>query len=237
MEGCSFLMSSRVANQISGAWEALHPLHDFPNWRTFFEGYISSREVVSDLSEDIDSLFNMAFRNRARLLSLHDYTVDIEDMKNIAQPFNSFQWQLEAGTKIDRLWNGVENAIASSFGMNVLQPSDQGSSLMGEVAHQPQAMDEVLPYFYLSAGSLLLILALMSLFARRDHEQSQWLSMWVNVVVGFAFLLPVSSISVNSGSIEAFYSSRWTVVLVVVGYFTGKLRESRSKRRNDKNGC
>jgi len=223
-------MLSRVTNQLSGAWAALHPLHNFPDWRTFFEGYISSRDVTSDLSDDIDFLFDMAFRNRTRLLSLHNYTVDIEDVKNIAQPFNSFHWQLEAGTHINQLWNGVENAIALLFGMNGPQPLDPISLSNGRVIYKQQAMDEILHYFSLSAGSLLLVLALLSLFARRGHEQNQWLSMWANIFIGFAFILPISSLWVNGGSIDGLYSSHWTLVLVVVGYFAGKSRLESGRR-------
>ncbi|KEF63305.1 uncharacterized protein A1O9_01282 [Exophiala aquamarina CBS 119918] len=233
MEDCSFLILSRVINQISGAWQALHPLHDFSDLRTFFEGYISSREVASDLLDDIDSLFNIAFRNRTRLLNLYNYTEQIEEIKHIAQPFNSFQWQLEAGTRIDRLWNEAENAIASVFGVNGLQPLDHRSS----AAYQRPATDELCSYFYLSAGSLLLILALMSLVSKKDHEQSRWLSIWANIVIGLAFLLPVSSIWVNSGTVEAFYSTRWTVVLVVFGYFTVALSHDLARRTQDRQNC
>jgi hypothetical protein len=224
-EGSRFLMLSRVTSRISSAWGNLHPLHDYPDWTTFFEGYLSPLEVVSDISEDIDTLFNMTFNPRTSLLSGHNYTQEFEGIKNIAQPFNSSQWQNDASERINQLWSGVDRAIYSAFGMDVLEPPDHGPSSTEEVAYQLDGMDAVFLCFYIAAISVLLILALMSFLPRSDHNQIPWLAIWIKIVVGIAFLVPISSNWVRSGSKEFLYSP-WTPAVVLFGYFTGELHES-----------
>lgn len=224
VESSRFLMLSRAIGQISSIWGNLYPLYDYPDWPTFFEGYLSPLEVVSDISEDMDSLFNMTFRTRTSLLSWHNYAEEFEGIKNIAQPFNSPRWQDEASERINQLWSAVDRAIHSVLGMDLLEPSEHRPSSTEEVAYRHHAMDAASSYYYIAAMSLLLILALMSFLARRDRSQIPWLSVWIKIVVGIAFLVPISSNWVGSESREAFYRP-WTPALVLCGYFTGELHE------------
>lgn len=227
VEGSSLLALSSTVNRISRAWVELHPLHDYPDWKTFFGGYLSPREVISDLSEDMGTLFETTFRNSTRLLNWYDYDQDIEEIKNIAHPFDSSQWQVEASDTINRLWIGTQRAILASFGIDglAMPESDDAVPSIGEAAYQEHAMDAAFWSFYIAAGSLLLILALMSTptVGKQIHKHKVWSSMVIKLTVGMAILIPISPTWDQSERRDLLFFSPWTIAIVMFGYFTGEL--------------
>ena len=217
-------MLLKTVTQISRAWENLHPLHDYPDWKTFFAGYLTEREVVSDIRQDMDTIFGATFRNATSFFKWYDYNLNIDEVKDIASPFNSPTWQAEAAGKINQFWIGIERTIFSRFGIDECAISDCTSPSFGKNVDQQHGMDAIHRLFYISAGSLLLILALMSTpsIANNIHKQKTWLSIAIKSTVAISILIPISSNWVHGESSNARFFDPWTMAVVTFGYFTGE---------------
>ncbi|KAK5058878.1 hypothetical protein LTR84_011142 [Exophiala bonariae] len=222
LEGSSMSILMRTVSQISRAWGELHPLHDYPDWKTFFAGYLTEREIVSDVKEDMDTLFEMTFRNGTSLLNWYDHSLDAQNFRNIAYPFKSPRWQAEAAKKINELWVGVDRTIFARFGIDECAVLDCTSLEFGKEANQQHGREAAFRLLYIAAGSLLVILALMSTptMGEKVHRQKIWLSTAIKMTVGISFLVPFGSNWIHSASGNGLSFSPWTLMIVTFGYFT-----------------
>ncbi|EXJ77847.1 hypothetical protein A1O3_09006 [Capronia epimyces CBS 606.96] len=226
VEGSSFLVLSGVIGHITDAWGNLYPLSSHPDWNSFFSGYQSANEVVSDILMDMDTLLALTFKDSEALalINLYNYTTDIVTVETIAAPFNSTQWQDEASNAINQLWSGVEVAIYHSFGIEGHDPHDHEPSSIEQAASAQNVMDTVFLYFYFSAGSLLLVLAIMYAFSKKSqsHSREAWASIAARMVVGAGVMLPVMARWIDTDASYSFYLSPWTIAVVMLSYLTGE---------------
>lgn len=230
VEGSTFLMLSGVLGSITEAWGALYPLSIDDDWETFFARFSSSEEVVASISSDVTILLNITFKDPAALVHLYDYTKPIAILKNITAPYNSSEWQDLAGGAIDQLWGGVEVAIYYTFGIEGHDPHDHSPSAIEQAASAQNVMHTVFLYFYFSAGSLLFVLAIMCIFAKKDLSKEMWMSVAVKVFVGVGVTLPVLAYWVGGQASVSFFLSAWTIAVVMLGYFIGKICPSTAAR-------
>jgi hypothetical protein len=166
----------------------------------------------------LHALLGVTFKDRARLTNGYDYTLDLESIKRIAEPFNFPAWQEQASAIINRTWSEVERAIYSRFGIGEIELHDhrRDGSATGQTTPSQNSIREAFWYCFLAAGLLLFILALMSVTITKRRTESMWFSVGVKIVIAISFFIPVSSSWVNSSITKAFYSSSCAYVDQVV---------------------
>lgn len=231
VEGSSFLILSGVIGHITEAWGRRYPLAAYLDWGSFFEGYSNPGEVILNISTDLDALLDLTFKDRATVAKLYNYTRDIGAIENISTPFNSTEWQNEAGEAISQLWSRVEVAIYHSFGIEGHDPHDHEPSSIEQAASAQNMMNTVFLYFFFSAGSLLLILAVMFFFAKHKHSKASLVSIGSRMAIGVGVMLLVLAKWIDIDESNDFYLSPWKIGVVMLAYFLGKCRSRLMRER------
>ncbi|KAI1622824.1 hypothetical protein EDD37DRAFT_444194 [Exophiala viscosa] len=217
-DGASFLMLSRSMYRMTRTWVARWPLYKYHNWGDFFGTFSSPQDVVYLLKADMDVLWEVMLKDPIRLLSLYNYTRAIDSIETIEAPFNSTKWQNQAAATISELWNGVELAIFHEYGVEPHIPIGQSWTIKEQAESIEGVLGSVYLYFCFAAGSLLLVLAVMGFFAKREISRSMWLSIGIKVLMGTVVMLPViASWSMDIDGIASF--APWSVAIVTLGYF------------------
>ena len=166
-----------------------------------------------------------AWNTQSQLAQFYDYHNNLTALRNVTiTPYNSTQWRDEAYPIIDDLAYGVFNAIFLQFGIDgpeshdhhVHQTLDQKSSALVNV------FSTVFIYFYIAAGSFLIVLATLYWFGKTQKSRGEWLSILLRSVVGVGIALLCLFNSSDGHASQAFTFSTWQIGVVVIAYFVGK---------------
>lgn len=185
-------------------------------------------DVLVTYINDQIVLFNENFKN-SNISATYDYTADLAALKNISAPYNSTDWIDEASIIENKIFYGVYDFLYSQF--NIEAPPSKTTEDPGTTNQLTEAIakgDEasalfnifntVFYYFYISAGALLIILAVMYWFGKNHKSRGEYLSIAMRTVAGCAVM--VGLIAGTNLTIAAdFDFSSWLIPVVTLSYF------------------
>lgn len=123
---------------------------------------------------------------------------------------------------VDDIWYGIQNAIFSNFGINGAEAPAGHTETQVELANgYYNTVDTALAYFYISAGSFLIILAVMYWFGKTHKSRGEYVSIAVRVVAGIGIMLTLIANYTSWQSSGYFVISPWLIPVVMLGYFVG----------------
>ena len=214
-------MLSRSLYRLTRAWIARWPLARFDTWGQFFGSISSPVELLDLLKADMNEMWVVLVQNPTRLSSYYDYTQAISSIDRIKAPFNTTDWQDEAAAILSDLWDGVELAIFHEFGVEPHIPTGQSWTIKEQAESMEGVLGTVYFYFCIAAGSLLIVLAIMGFFAKKDRTRAMWVSIGIKASVGIGVMFPImASLMMDLGGMFSF--APWGVAIVTLGYFAGK---------------
>jgi len=208
------------------AWMDDYPLYSFATWDEFFRSFSTTSAVVSTLTARVDRLWTRMYRDPLVALRLFNYTETVTSLEHIPAPFNSSKWQHQAVETIGDLWTDVEVAIYHGFGIEPNLPFGQLPSEYNEASAVEDVVGTAFLYFYFAAGSLLMVLAIMCFFAKKQSLQAMWLRISIKVAIGICVILPVITLWLSTPASWTFFQSPWTIATTMLGYFLGKSENS-----------
>lgn len=183
----------------------------------------STQGLVQHLEDGIKAIDG--WNKQSQLARFYDYHRNLTSLSNITvTPYNSTEWQAEAYPILTDLLYGVFNAIFQQFGVEGPESHDHDAneSLDDKTNALVNVFGTVFIYFYIAAGSLLVVLAILYWFGKTNKTLGEWLSIILRTVVGIGLaLLCLFSFSDSAASQHLLFSS-WPVGIVVICYFVGK---------------
>lgn len=183
VEGSTALILWNIIVHSDNNWWARYPA--FP-WSDFPKLYTSAADVVSYTNGTITD-FARSFKAGA-LEKAVPYAENLTQILDLKPKFGSDDWNEEAGEIISDLWIQVENFIFENFGIEVPEKDEQGvDSATAELAQNDQLFNvfgTVFTYFYIAAGSFLVVLAVMYWFGKTRKSRGEWASVGVRVFAG-----------------------------------------------------
>jgi hypothetical protein len=187
-------------------------------WTSYYEvyygSYDSDEEVIGSIKQAIEELGkNFKADNLAQL---YDYNQNLTSIAKL--DFKSPDWANQT-----RLWIGIENAIFSNFDIHGASPhNNKAESEADEDQAAYDAVSTALIYFYSSAGSFLVILAVMYWLGKTHKLPGEYVSILVRVVAGIGIALTLVALNYDYGqSTDNFVLSPWLIPVVMLGYFVG----------------
>ncbi|KAK5207384.1 hypothetical protein LTR41_006953 [Exophiala xenobiotica] len=218
LDGSSFLIMSGTLSKMTVAWLQDYPLYHWGTWDEFFRSCSSTSAVVSTLADRVDSLWARMYRDPVVALRLFNYTEAVSSIEDIPAPFNSSEWRQQAIGTIADLWINVEVAIFKGFGLEPHWPFGRLPSEYSEASMIEDVAVTSFTYFYFAAGSLLIILAIMCFFAKKQSLQAMWLRISIKVAIGICVMLPVMTLWLSTTEAWTFFQSPWTIAPTMLGY-------------------
>ena len=189
-------------------------------------GFKNVDVLVAYINDQI-VIFNDNFKN-SNISATYDYSADLAALKNISAPYNSTDWIDEAWVIEYKIFYGVYDFLYSQF--NVEAPPSKttentGTNNLSEATAKGNEADAlfnifntVFYYFYISAGALLVILAVMYWFGKNHKSRGEYLSIGMRTVAGCAIM--VGLIAGTNLTIAAdFDFSSWLIPVVTLSYF------------------
>jgi hypothetical protein len=165
------------------------------------------------------------WNKQSQLAQFYNYNYNLTSLRNITiTPFNSTQWQDEAYPILTDLLYGIFNAIFHQFGVEGPEPHDHNvhQTLTQKTDALMNVFGTVFVYFYIAAGSFLIVLATLYWFGKTQKSLGEWLSILLRSLVGIGIgLLCLFSFS-DGHEGSAFIFSTWQIGVVVIAYFIGK---------------
>ncbi|KAK5058917.1 hypothetical protein LTR84_011181 [Exophiala bonariae] len=165
------------------------------------------------------------WNKQSQLAQFYDYNYNLTSLRNITiTPYNSTQWWDEADPILSDLVNGVATAIFNQFGVEGPETHDHSvhETLQQKTEALKNVFGTVFVYFYIAAGSFLLVLATLYWFGKTQKSLGEWLSILLRSLVGIGIgLLCLFSFS-DTDAADAFILSTWQIGVVVIAYFIGK---------------
>lgn len=196
-------------------------------WTKLFVAFPDSVNSTASLVVYLENGINTidGWNKQNQLAQFYNYQNNLTSLSNLtAIPFNSTEWQDQAGPILTDLLYGVFNAIFEQFGVEGPDLPNHGAheSLTTRTNALMNVFGTVFVYFYIAAGCFLIALAVMYWFGKTQKTLGEWLSILLRTVVG-AGLAVLCLFSFTSGATtEAFIFSSWQIPVVVVCYFVGK---------------
>ncbi|KAK5258356.1 hypothetical protein LTR40_008058 [Exophiala xenobiotica] len=209
---------SGTLSKMTVAWLQDYPLYHWGTWDEFFRSCSSTSAVVSTLADRVDSLWARMYRDPVVALRLFNYTEAVSSIEDIPAPFNSSEWRQEAIGTIADLWINVEVAIFKGFGLEPHWPFGRLPSEYSEASMIEDVAVTSFTFFYFAAGSLLIILAIMCFFAKKQSLQAMWLRISIKVAIGIGVMLPVMTLWLPTTEAWTFFQSPWTIAPTMLGY-------------------
>jgi len=219
LDGSSFLIMSGTLSKMTRAWLDDYPLYSFATWDEFFRSFSTTSAVVSTLTARVDRLWTRMYRDPLVALRLFNYTETVTSIEHIPAAFNSSEWQQQAIQTIGDLWTDVEVAIYHGFGIEPHVSFGQLPSDYNEANAVEDVVGTAFLYFYFAAGSLLMVLAIMCFFAKKQSLQAMWLRISIKVAIGLCVILPVVTLWLSTKASWTFFQSPWTIATTMLGYF------------------
>lgn len=122
------------------------------------------------------------------------FTADVAKMTKSKATFGSADWNKEVGPTLQKMQNYFQYFIYQNFGaegpyVKIKKASDYGV----KVSLYEDGFKFVTIYYYISAGVLLLMLALLYAFGRQKATRVEWMSFGVRILG--AVCLPIATVS------------------------------------------
>jgi hypothetical protein len=222
LDGSSFLIMSGTLSKMTVAWLQDYPLYHWGTWDEFFRSCSSTSAVVSTLADRVDSLWARMYRDPVVALRLFNYTEAVSSIEDIPDAFNSSEWRQQVIGTIADLWINVEVAIFKGFGLEPHWPFGRLPSEYNEASMIEDVAVTSFTYFYFAAGSLLIILAIMCFFAKKQSLHAMWLRISIKVAIGICVMLPVMTLWLSTTEAWTFFQSPWTIAPTMLGYLMGE---------------
>ncbi|KAJ9615614.1 hypothetical protein H2200_001689 [Cladophialophora chaetospira] len=175
--------------------------------------------LITYLNDSI-SQFETRYKKN-ELQETYDYQVDFQELGKITAPFGTTTYNDEAGPICSKIWLQLFSSAFTKFG---IEPHvDSAEEDLGKIGESyGRLLDTVFDYFYISAGSFLVVLAVMYTFGKVHKTRGEYVSILIRFLFGAGVALGCLSEHVGDGINYLF--SPWHVPVVVLSYFIGALQ-------------
>lgn len=186
-------------------------------------------ESLVNYFSDIIVQFNDNFKN-SNINATYDYTADLVALKNISAPYNSSQWNDEAYIIETKIFFGVYDFLFAQFKIEApgsadesitetgTSSVDQTLSIITEAESLFNIFNTVFYYFYISAGAMLVILAVMYWFGKNHKSRGEYVSIAMRTVAGLVLMVGLIA-GTNLNIAGLFDYSSWIIPVVTLSYF------------------
>jgi hypothetical protein len=188
-------------------------------------GLLNSEKLIDYLNETIIQ-FNENFKN-SEISTLYNYTADLVALKNIPAPYNSTEWNDDAYLIETKIFFGVYDFLYAQFkieapGSATVEAGgsveDQTLSKINEASGLFNIFNTVFYYFFISAGAMLIVLAVMYWFGKNHKSRGEYASIVMRTVAGLALMVGLYA-GTNTVLAGDFDLSSWIIPTVVLSYF------------------
>jgi hypothetical protein len=208
VEGSTTLILWNIFVRFDSYWVSLY--YGLPPY------YDSDSELIRSIKQAIDDLGEKFKVDN--LAQFYDYNQNLTSIAKL--DFNSTDWSNKTGDIVSELWVGIENAIFENFGIHgASPPPGKKENEDDENNASFNAVGTALTYFYASAGSLLIVLAVMYWLGKKQKLLGEYVSIAVRATAGIGIVLTLPPLYV--GPNNNFVISPWLIPVVMLGYFVG----------------
>lgn len=192
----------------------------FPSVENPATGFSSTTDLVAAVNKSISDTGNHFYY--APLSDYYDPTPDIAKLQDITDEFASSDWNETTSEILATIKANIEYFIFNNFQAEASEEElDATKDIEKKVEIFNDAFQVVFEYFYIAAGCLLLVLAVMYWFGKTKKRADEWASIGARLLVGMA--LPcVSAVAFleknNSMTDFRFTRSGWIIPVVTFSY-------------------
>lgn len=214
VEGQAGLMTWNSCRQGINWFMSIYPAVRYPA-----SGFTNNDELVSAVT---DSVAKAAYRfHYYNMTDYYDPTSDLEALSNNSNLFNSSEWNATASEIMsDIRWN-VQYYIFVNFQAEGPKSIDKIEDPAEKVFLYNQSFRVIFEYFYIGAGVLLIILAGMLWYGKRDKRKDEYWSIGIRTLIGLG--LPFTSLIAfleTPGDMSSFRykGCQWLIPIVLFCY-------------------
>lgn len=155
------------------------------------------------------------------LSKYYNATSDLAKLESINATFRSDEWNTEASDILKKIQAGVEYFIFYNFQAEGTSEIEDTDDYETKVELYNESFKVVFEYFYIAAGGLLIMLAVMAWFGRTHKRTDEYFSIAIRMLIGLA--LPWVSLTAfyeepSSTTSFRFRDAGWLIPIVTFAY-------------------
>lgn len=192
----------------------------FPSVQNPATGFSSTTDLVAAVNQTISETAARFYY--APLSDYYDPTPDIAKLNNVTEEFASKDWNETTSEILATIKANVEYFLFNNFNAEASEKElEETKDIEEKVQIFNDAFQVVFEYFFIGAGCLLLVLAIMYWFGKTKKRADEWASIGVRLLVGMA--LPCVSVVAfleKDGDMTDFRFTRsgWIIPVVTFSY-------------------
>ena len=212
VEGSSMLILWNVISKVDDLiwywWPATAGDYNFGYW------YNNTEQVIEYVNYGIRNV-SYAFKNQDLLTA---YQYNITQIRDAPYKFGTEKYDDYVGEICASIWFSMERVAFETFGVEVPE-SSSGKGEFAESAALLDVFNQVWVYFFIAAGTFLVVLAIMYWFGKTHKSRGEYFSIAVRVVAGIGLALGCLENWVDYTTSSAnFVYSPWPLLTVMFGY-------------------
>lgn len=190
-----------------------------PNITNIGIQYNSAAALIAATS---DSINNAAEKfHYYKLSNYYNQTSNLAELQDINATYGSTEWNSSASEILEKIKFEVQTFIFENFQAEGPKEIEEISDPREKVNLFNESFQVVTEYFYIGAGGLLIMLAVMNWFGKTKLRKDEWLSIAVRLVIGIG--LPFVSIVAfterqNDTSGFRYQQADWLVPIVMFAF-------------------
>jgi len=181
-----------------------------------FGSFWDTKAELVEYLREITEAFASRFKE-GKIIEFYNYTQTIDEIENVKAKFASDEFDNTVGDLVYDMWVQLENSIFSNFDIEV--PETTGSTESGQNASFWNVFNTVWVYFYISAGTFLIVLAIMYFFGKTHKSRGEYVSIFVRAMAGVLVALACIPVWYFTNAADNFLFSAWHIPIVMLVYF------------------